>query len=205
MVTAVRAATNQGFPYIFGQNIVISLMHRPNSHLYDHSQVCPTDTPYSRATSLLLRPSTGTDVTTSCAIPIAQPLSSGCKRCPETAVNDVVNSRTPSDTRKRRRNATCSRCELPSPTTYFAATRWGIARSGGFLADRCADLPSVEMGCGGWPLHVGAEVAPPHPRAKPNAGTAPRTGRSLPSPRDAAKPVVNWDLTNSTDDGENDA
>jgi hypothetical protein len=29
-----------------------------------------------------------------------------------------------------------------------------------FWPDRCADLPSVEMGCGWWPLFVGAEVAP---------------------------------------------
>jgi len=36
---------------------------------------------------------------------------------------------------------------------------------------------------------------PPHPRGKPKAGTAPRTGRSLPSPRGAGKPVVSCHLT----------
>src|SRR5687767_15611929 len=56
------------------------------------------DTPYSRATSACVRPSSLTAVTTSRASDIAHPPRLRCERCPETGVNYVVEPDTPSDT-----------------------------------------------------------------------------------------------------------
>jgi hypothetical protein len=72
------------------------------------------DTPYSRATSLLERPSTKTAVTTNCAMPIVPPLGSGCERCPATGVNDVLNSDTA--TRTLPLGATGFRITQPEPS-----------------------------------------------------------------------------------------